>query len=141
MNRFKFLVFSSAVLLAFSSETRAESAVSDALLTVGAATLGGAILGASTLPFYEESTEHTNNILYGAAIGAVVGVLISAYSGVKEGPNYEDARLAPRKPSALAINESPASRLKAESSIAIRQSLSRSGSSPAFWTSVASLPF
>jgi hypothetical protein len=63
----------------------------DAALTVSIATVSGAIIGVSTLPFYEDSGAHSKNIFYGAAIGAVVGVLISAYAGVEQGKNAEDA--------------------------------------------------
>jgi hypothetical protein len=57
----------------------------EAALTVGVSSAAGAILGASTLPFYPEMNEHTDNIWYGAAIGAVVGVLICGYQGLAEG--------------------------------------------------------
>lgn len=37
-------------------------------------TLGGAVLGLSTLPFYGEPQEHTDNINVGALVGFVAGV-------------------------------------------------------------------
>jgi hypothetical protein len=55
-------------------------------------------LGASTLPFYEDSGKHTKNIFYGAAIGAVAGVLIAAYAGVQEGQDDEEESLLRRAP-------------------------------------------
>lgn len=57
----------------------------DAALTVAISTAAGAGLGASTLPFYSESGDHTQNIFIGAAVGAVIGVFVAAASGVKEG--------------------------------------------------------
>ncbi len=69
----------------------------DAALTISVSTISGAILGASTLPFYEDSGAHTKNIFYGAALGAVAGVLISAYSGVKEGSNGDDEEDSAKK--------------------------------------------
>lgn len=94
------------------SEARAAT-FGDAALTVSIATVSGAVLGLSTLPFYEESGKHTKNIFYGAAIGAVAGVLISAYSGVKEGPGDDeeeeafrlDPKSSKRKASLLAASE------------------------------------
>lgn len=42
--------------------------------TVLFASLGGAVLGLSTLSFYGEPEEHTNNITLGAAVGFVGGL-------------------------------------------------------------------
>jgi hypothetical protein len=78
---------------------RAAVGIGDAALTVAISTVSGAVLGASTLPFYEDSGKHTKNIFYGAALGAVVGVLYAAYAGVSEGPleEEEEARLMDRR--------------------------------------------
>jgi hypothetical protein len=69
-------------------------ALADAATTVTVTTVAGAVLGASTLPFYEDSGKNTKNIFYGAAVGAVVGVLVAAYSGVQDGKvdDEEEAR-------------------------------------------------
>jgi hypothetical protein len=69
-------------------------ALADAATTVTVTTVAGAVLGASTLPFYEDSGKNTKNIFYGAAVGAVAGVLIAAYSGVQDGrvDDEEEAR-------------------------------------------------
>lgn len=48
--------------------------------TVLFSTLGGAVLGLSTLPFYGEPQEHTNNISVGALLGFVAGAGYAAYS-------------------------------------------------------------
>lgn len=69
----------------------------DAALTVAVTTVAGGILGASTLPFYSDSSNHTKNIYYGAAIGAVAGVLLAAYAGVQEGPAEEEEEAFRRK--------------------------------------------
>lgn len=37
-------------------------------------TIGGAVLGLSTLSFYDKPQEHTNNITVGALVGLVAGV-------------------------------------------------------------------
>ena len=65
----------------------------DAALVVAISAGTGAILGASTLPFYGEPDLHKKNIFYGASFGAVVGVLLSAYAGFEESAKEEmDAR-------------------------------------------------
>jgi drug/metabolite transporter (DMT)-like permease len=48
--------------------------------TVLFSTLGGAILGLSTLPFYGEPQEHTDNISLGALVGFVAGTGYVAYN-------------------------------------------------------------
>lgn len=85
----KLLILSLAFFVAFAPVSRAAS-IGSAAITVGVATAAGAVLGASTLPFYGEPGKHTKNIFYGAAIGAVAGVILAAYSGVKEGAPEED---------------------------------------------------
>lgn len=120
---------------------RADASFGDAALTVGISTLAGAVLGASTLPFYDNSSDHTQNIFYGAAIGAVIGVFVSAYAGVQEGPNYDEALLVPRKPSVLSLNDAPAYRLRAEGSTATRAPASFSDGSTVAWAPVKSFRF
>lgn len=51
--------------------------------TVLFASLGGAILGLSTLPFYGEPQEHTDNISYGALGGFVVGMGYVFYNSAR----------------------------------------------------------
>lgn len=84
------------ILALFTGRPAQALTLGDAALTVSISTVSGAILGASTLPFYENSGDHTKNIFYGAAIGAVVGVFISAYAGVKE--SQDDDALLNRAP-------------------------------------------
>jgi hypothetical protein len=134
-------LFLFALSLFHAPRAQADANIGDAALTVAVATVAGAVLGASTLPFYDESGEHTKNIFYGAAIGAVVGVFISAYAGVQEGPNFDDARLAPRKPSELSLNEAPAFRLSAEGSTAVRKPASFASGTTLLWSPVASVKF
>lgn len=54
--------------------------------TVLFASLGGAILGLSTLSFYGEPQEHTNNITLGALIGFVGGVGYVLYDSSQPAP-------------------------------------------------------
>lgn len=60
------------------------------LETLGISTAVGAVLGASTLPFYEHPLDHKRNIAIGAAAGAVIGLGIIGYgaiSGSSGSPN------------------------------------------------------
>lgn len=53
------------------------------------ASLGGAILGLSTLSFYGEPQEHTDNITLGALLGFTAGVGYLIYDSSHTGsPNY-----------------------------------------------------
>lgn len=130
-----------AIVLFPAANTRAE-AVGDSALLVGLSTLSGAVLGASTLPFYEDSGAHTKNIFYGAAIGAVIGVGIAAYSGVKDGPGFDDASLRrPTPESALSLNEAPQFRLKGERSVAQRRPASFAANSALLWSPLGTVRF
>ncbi len=135
------LLFCFTLTFLGAPRAHAEASFGDAALTVAVGTLAGAVLGASTLPFYEESGDHTNNIFYGAAIGAVIGVFISAYAGVKEGPGDDDAWLAPRKPSVLSVNDSPLYRLHAETSSATRAPASFGMGTTVAWSPVKTFRF
>lgn len=139
--RNSFVALVLALSLFAAPRARAEASLGDAALTVAVSTVAGAILGASTLPFYETPSDNTKNIFYGAAVGAVVGVFVSAYSGVQEGPNYDDARLAPVKPSAVAINGAPEFRLRSEASTAVRAPATFAAGTTLAWSPVASVRF
>ncbi len=56
----------------------------DIFLVAGAG-LGGAILGLSTLSFYDKASEHIANVWTGAAIGIIAGVIFVAYSSAQKG--------------------------------------------------------
>lgn len=55
------------------------------LILVGAAGVGGAILGLSTLSFVDKPSEHVSNIWTGAAIGVIAGVIFVAYNSAQKG--------------------------------------------------------
>ena len=67
--------------------------------TVLFSSIGGAILGLSTLSFYGEPQEHTDNIAYGAILGVVGGISYLSYRGMQR-PAYD-----PNTFSELEINE------------------------------------
>lgn len=48
------------------------------LMMVGAAGVGGAVLGLSTLSFYDKPSKHIGNIWMGAAVGIIAGVIVVA---------------------------------------------------------------
>ena len=50
------------------------------MMVVAGAGLAGAVLGLSTLSFVEKPGDHLKNIMYGAAIGIIIGVVYVAYS-------------------------------------------------------------
>ena len=52
--------------------------------TVAATTLGGAVLGLSTLSFVAEPKEHLKNIVVGGAIGLIIGVVYVAVQKATE---------------------------------------------------------
>lgn len=64
---------------ATSGEDIVKSTQND-LVIVGAAGVGGAILGLSTLSFYDKPSKHVSNIWMGAAIGIIAGVVLVAVS-------------------------------------------------------------
>jgi len=72
------------VMLSVPCNARA-GAGSGILETIGISIAVGAVLGASTLPFYGEPGKHLINVAYGASTGAVVGVGILVY-GLFRGP-------------------------------------------------------
>lgn len=54
------------------------------LLIVAGGGLAGAILGLSTLSFVDEPKKHTKNILTGASIGIIAGVIFVGYTQATE---------------------------------------------------------
>lgn len=72
--------------------------------------LGGAILGLSTLSFYGEPQEHTENISYGALLGFVAGVGYVIYDSSRPAaPVYEYSQIEwdLQKQRALASTKAP----------------------------------
>lgn len=50
------------------------------IMLVAAAGVGGAVIGLSTLSFYDKPSKHVSNIWTGAAIGIIAGVIVVALS-------------------------------------------------------------
>lgn len=66
--------------------------------------LGGAVLGLSTLSFYGEPQEHTSNITNGALLGFVAGLGYVLYSTNKKSEyQYQEEVLINAKPNGLAL--------------------------------------
>ena len=55
------------------------SSTQNDLVLVGVAGATGAVLGLSTLSFYDEPSTHISNVWTGAAIGVIAGVIWVAY--------------------------------------------------------------
>lgn len=55
------------------------------IVLVAAAGAGGAILGLSTLSFYDKPSPHISNVWTGAAIGIIAGVIWVAYNSAQKG--------------------------------------------------------
>ena len=60
------------------------------LETMGISIAVGTVLGASTLPFYEQPGDHISNLALGAAAGAVAGTGILLY-GLFRGASQDEA--------------------------------------------------
>ena len=80
-------IFLSLLLLSFTfspsswGQTGPEDVVKQTqgdLMAVAGAGVGGAILGLSTLSFYDTPSKHISNVWTGAAIGIIVGVIFVA---------------------------------------------------------------
>ncbi len=69
-------IFISTIVLLNSTPalSQTDRNIKRGVATVLFASLGGAVLGLSTLSFYGEPEEHTNNITLGAAVGFVGGL-------------------------------------------------------------------
>lgn len=75
--------------VAFGQESGGEDDIvkntqNDILIVAGAGA-GGAIIGLSTLSFYETPSNHIRNIWTGAAIGLIAGVVFVAYTSAQKG--------------------------------------------------------
>lgn len=130
------LPFLFLIIALFTGRPAQALTLGDAALTVSISTVSGAILGASTLPFYEDSGKHTKNIFYGAAIGAVAGVLISAVAGVKESQDDDEEAMLMRAPADARFAFSR--ELKPELTSAIKKG---TPNSPLVWSPLANLNF
>lgn len=73
---------------AFSSAQTSNGKVKRSIATVVLGGLGGAVLGLSTLSFYDSANEHTENISLGALIGALGGLGYLVYQN--QGPSQSN---------------------------------------------------
>lgn len=89
-NAIYFILFCFLSSISFTPRAQALTA-GEAVLTVAGGALAGTVLGASTLPFYGSPGDHMQNIWIGAAVGTVVGVLVSAAAGFTQTSESLDA--------------------------------------------------
>jgi hypothetical protein len=117
------------------------------LETIGISIAVGTVLGASTLPFYDQPGKHLMNLAYGASAGAVTGIGILVYGWIAgSAPDeYGEAGSNPaRSPHNLNFVDGRASRFSDGTGPAIARNdfnSPRAGSVyPAqFWTPLVSL--
>lgn len=79
---FQFLTLNKALA---QGQTDIVQKTQEDILLVAAAGAGGAVLGLSTLSFYDKPSTHISNIWTGAAIGVIVGVVWVAYNSAQKG--------------------------------------------------------
>ena len=85
---FSALICSQLLLLNFASAQSEDDIIKNTqqdMLTIVAAGAGGAVLGLSTLSFYETPSKSIRNIWTGAAIGIIAGVIFVAYNSAQKG--------------------------------------------------------
>jgi hypothetical protein len=75
--------------MALSNDPMVKQTVNDVGIVVGAGA-AGAIIGLSTLSFYQKPKEHWKNITIGGAIGVIVGVGAVAYLQATRSQAIED---------------------------------------------------
>ncbi len=85
------------VILIFSNTTFAQQSYSTAgrnlkrnVAAVMFSTIGGAVLGLSTLSFYGKPQEHTDNITTGALLGLLAGSSYLVYDSYRVQPVVQD---------------------------------------------------
>ena len=103
------------VILVPALEARADSGKT-ILETLGISTAAGVVLGAATLPFYQEPGDHTSNLGTGAAIGAAAGVGILLY-GLIKGNSEDQSSLGQIPSSRLAFSSRSVSMTPGQSKI------------------------
>lgn len=87
---FQFLLLTPA----FAAEDEFIKNTQDDIILVGAAGVGGAVLGLSTLSFYDQPSEHVANIWTGAAIGVIAGVIWVAYSSASNNSEHLTSQIS-----------------------------------------------
>jgi hypothetical protein len=83
------------------------------LETIGISTAVGTVLGASTLPFYDQPGTHLMNLVYGASAGAVAGVGLGLYQWLSGRSNrdqeiFGDTRFERRFDDRVTLRDNPA---------------------------------
>jgi hypothetical protein len=136
--------FSALVLLGVLLSVQREAQAGAGKLffeTLGVGIAVGSVLGASTLPFYDQPGTHLINLVYGASAGAVAGIGYFFYNLAtapsREGFYEAELRRPPSRatagPEILALaNASPG--VRGQSAFPLS-----SNSYPRFWTPLVSL--
>lgn len=93
MNKWLHFILSVLLVTLTTSKTHAQSEsetdfvknTQQDIMLVGAAGGAGAILGLSTLSFYDTPSKHIRNVWTGAALGVIAGVIFVAYNSAQKG--------------------------------------------------------
>jgi hypothetical protein len=112
------------------------------LETIGISVAVGTVLGASTLPFYDQPGSHLANLAYGASLGAVAGVGLLIHglfdgSSQREGFPEEYSEIKSGNARIVASLEEESARTTSIPSTSLSSFPSRPAS--AFWLPVVSL--
>lgn len=103
-----FLTSTSVVAQQQNSNTNSGKGLRRSVAAAMFSTIGGAVLGLSTLSFYGKPQEHTGNITMGALIGLVVGVGYMSY----------DANRAPQTSGSYDFSQTERQDLRAKGNLA-----------------------
>ena len=120
-----------ALLAVAPREARAKSGETF-LETIGIGIAVGTVLGASTLPFYDQPGDHLANMAYGAAAGTVAALGIEIYGWLSGSSGDEQALEGKLSRYAGRFSNSPNSAMTMTTT-------ALSARPPAFWTPLVSL--
>lgn len=119
-----FITVSGVVFNAACPNAEASFGVNDALETMGIAAGIGAVIGASTIAFYESPGQHWGNALVGAGAGLVVGLGVVAYlmANASEDDEISPEELLPpeNKPTGKPFDKEPAKQEKKNKGSSLR---------------------
>ncbi|MFL5814849.1 MAG: hypothetical protein ACJ763_14840 [Bdellovibrionia bacterium] len=107
--------------------------------TIGISTAMGTVLGASTLPFYDQPGKHLMNVVYGASAGAVVGVGVGLYQWLSGRSNRDQEIFGGDSPRERYIYAPPISAHASTSSFSLAARDARGRTPVLVWAPLVSL--
>ena len=79
----------------------------DGAILIGGCGLGGGLLGLSTLSFHPQPEDHLNNVVIGAATGAIIGVALAMYFTITDTDSFEEYTGTPPPGPRPSFNNAP----------------------------------